>query len=518
MRIYIVVLISLALAFASCSDEWGNHYGQTPKTVNAKLWDTIKANPDYSEFVKYMEFYQLDTIIKTSNTKTLFIPKNEAFADSLVGDTTGFKGTMQYHIVPTLFMIQNVRDFYRLRTLSEKFANIVNENNTFKVNGLEITYSSPLFVDGKYYEITEISKPLPSLYEYIRFNNSAIRKYIDTQDTIILNKEESEPLGYDSLGRTIYDSVTTVENIWEQEYFAISEEYRNIRGTMVLPNEELYNQALDEMASNLSAEYEDHEDIPVDWQNNLLIPTLLKKGTYGGILNPIDFQREKIANIRGDSIIKDFQIDQYSKFTCSNGVAYNYSSFSVGDSLYKEYVVEGEALLDSIGLGRYSWDQELVKIEGNTSFEPTKQRVASASNDSTVNMEFDTNFKGEFSITFNINYVFPDDYLLVWRTNYRTTGRYSIYVNGEKVLLGYNTENPDIGNYEDYDTYKLRNGFFSVLGYRKYPDRKGFCEVDGYVTIPEYQNVTITIEYIGPGESTDNGLSLDYVGLIPAKN
>jgi hypothetical protein len=89
-------------------------------------------------------------------------------------------------------------------------------------------------------------------------------------------------------------------------------------------------------------------------------------------------------------------------------------------------------------------------------------------------------------------------------------------VNGEKVLLGYNTQNPEIGKHEDYDTYKLRNGFFSVLGYRKYPNPKGFCEVDGYVTIPEYQNVEITIEYVGPGESTDNGLSLDFVALIPA--
>jgi len=504
-----IILISV-LAFTSCTKEWEAHYDDVEKTVNARLWDSLKTKKKYSQYVSYLEQFKLDTFIRSTHSKTLFIPDNEAFSQYMEGDTVGFKETLKYHMTSTLFMLRNVKNKHKLPTMNEKYALIENFNNLYQFDGIEILQSSPLFMDGKYYEIDQVVEPKPNIYQYMKRNTPAFQRYVDTQDSLVLDKEQSDPVGFDDQGRTVYDSVTTVYNLFEAEYFAISQEYRDLSATLILPDQATYENALDDMAREISGNYQTHEDIPDEWQNEVLIPRLLHKGTYGGLLDPIDFRKEKIANINGDTIVKDFEIDPYSRVICSNGLVYDYASFSVGDTLYKQKVLEAESLVDSIGLGRFAWNEDLVTIEGNLSFQPEEQEVSGyASSDSTVEVTFENDFQGVYSVTFTLDHVFPAEYRLVWRTNYRTTGRYAIYVNGERIELG-------LSGYDEYDTSNLTGGFFSVLGYRLYPDERGFCSVDGLVNnIDEYGPVTVRLEYLGPGQASDNGLHVDYIALMP---
>ncbi len=512
-RIYgFSILLLFVMSFTHCKDKWEDHYGNNEKIGEFMIWDILKTNEKYSEFLKYLELSNLDSLIKSSDAKTLFIPTNEAFTEYLEGreDTIGISELLKYHIIPTLFMIRNVQDKRKISTLSKKYSLIENFNNAFKIDGIDIDYSSPLFLNGKYYEVAAVIEPKPNLYQYMMAKYPAIKEYIDTQDTIILNKEESTPIGYNESGQTLYDSVTTVRNIFEMEYFGVSEESRNFSATLVIPSQSIYEKALDEMARNLGASYNSHEDIPTEWLNKILIPILLNKGTYGGLLDPEDFEQEtKKANIKGDSILVDFIIDPDSRFICSNGLVYDYASFSIGDSLYRDNIIEAESLVNSIGLGRFAWKDKNVIIEGGLSFQPVKQEVrGNASNDTTVNVPFDNNYGNNYSATFTMKNVFPNNYRLVWRTNYRTTGIYAVYVNGERIKLG-------LDEYEEYDTRNLTNGFFSVLGYKLYPDSKGFCSVDGWVNnINEFGDVTIKFEYLGHGSSSDNGFHIDYVALL----
>lgn len=507
MKIFAFILLSITLSFVSCTEEWEGHYGNYSKRANSRIWDTLTTIPKYSEFVKYIKHTDLDTVIKSSNPKTLFIPSNQAFEDYLQGDTAGFNETMKYHITSFLFMVNHIRDKRKLQTLSEKYALIENLNNIYHFDGIEIINSSPLYMDGKYYELSDVVEPKPSLYQYMKYNNPAFQEYIDTKDSIVLNKEESKPVGIDESGKTIYDSVTTVVNLFEEEYFAISEEFRDLSATIIIPNQSTYENALDDMAEEIGGDYNSHEDIPIKWQDEVLIPRLLNKGIYGGLKDPTDFRGEKTANIQGDSILTDFEIDPISRVICSNGLIYDYASFSVGDTLYKEKTLEGETLIDPIGLGRFAWDDEKVNVDGDLGFQPVKQKVPGASNDSILNVDFSFDYQEGYSVSFKLKNVFPAEYRLVWRTNFRTSGKYAIYVNGEKIKLG-------ITGYEEFDTYNLNNGFFSVLGYKLWPDSKGYCNLDGWVNnITEFGDVTIKLEYLGPGSSSENGLNIDYIAL-----
>ena len=509
MRKVVFLLIMVSVVFSTCQDEeWKNHYGKSEKSVDSQLWDTLKAIEKYSNFVEYLEYFKLDTIVKSTNTKTLFVPKD--FDLFLQGDTTDLRETMEYHISLTHFMLSSFGGERNLKTLSEKYVPISHVGNAYTFDGIEITHSSNLYADGRFYEIARVAVPDPNLYQFLKRFNPAISQYIDLQDTVFLDRAESEPIGFNDQNQTVYDSVTILQNLYELEYFPISEEFRSFSATLLLPDKEIYNNALDEMAQNLGEQFSTYQDIPDIWENEVLIPVLLERGTYGRSLDSNDLKRDKLANIKGDSVIQDFEVDPSAKYTCSNGLVYNYKSYIIGDSLYKDNTLQGETLCKSIGFDQFTW-KDGVTLEGEKSFQPIKQVIVGfASADTTANVDFTDNFQGEYTLTFKIRNVFPDEFRFEWRSNYRTAGKYSVYVNDEKLKLGLN-------EYEEYDTYDLRNGFFSVLGYKLYPDEKGFCVMDAWVNnITEFGDVKITIEYLGPGgQTSDNGLIIDYVTLIP---
>ena len=509
LNTYYAIILLFMVIFPFCSKDWTEHYLEDENNVHVNLWDVLNSREEFSEFVKYCKLFHLDTIINSEKTKTLFIPANDAIHEFLSGDTIGFKETLKFHIVPSYFMIRNVENnrSHRLKTLDGKFAVIQNINSTHYFDGVEVLSSSPMHLNGKYYQIKNLAKPKPNIYEYIKRNNPAIQKYIDLQDSIVLDRELSKPVGFNDQGETIYDSVTTVVNMFEEKFFAISNEYRNIYATVAIPGKEIYENALTNMAQEIGGSYSSFEDIPKSWENNVLIPELLRKGVFSGLLEPADFQNAKMPNVAGDSIIIDYIIDPSSQSLCSNGLVYEYESFTVADNLYKMKMLEAEDFCKIIGDLQYAGDEKKVTIAGDKSFQPYKERNSGASNDTIVFTEFGSKYQQPYSIKFKVSDVFPQRYRLVWRTNYRTTGVYSIYVNGEMVKLG-------ISGYEQYDTYQLINGFFSVRGYKLYPDKRGFCDLDGWVeNITDFGDITIEIKYLSSGQSPDNGFVIDYIAL-----
>ncbi len=147
------------------------------------------------------------------------------------------------------------------------------------------------------------------------------------------------------------------------------------------------------------------------------------------------------------------------------------------------------------------------------SFSPDKKYALEASEEAMVDVSFGTNFSGEYTLEFYIRNVFPMKYRLEWRANYRPSGVYSVYVNDQ--LVGLQDKWGD--SQSQFDTYELRNSIVSVSGDRFIPDN-GYNSTDAWIeNITEFGDVKIRIEYVGAGEGKSNGLSIDYVSLIPAE-
>jgi hypothetical protein len=356
-----------------------------------------------------------------------------------------------------------------------------------------------------------VAYPKPNLYEFFSYSNAILKDYIDSQDSIILDKEKSRPRGFDSLGNTIYDTVAEIYNIFEAEFFPVSKEFRNKTATIVFPLRDDYNAALTEMAQKLGGNLIDYNDIPLEWQTDVLIPHLLENGVFENQLEESEFMFKpgkdsiKLKNIQGDSIVVTYT--PVDRTVCSNGYAYNYADFTIPDSLYiGTSRFEGEWLLRSLGLEKYAWYDDVIVISDGT-FEPDKQYSADASNDSILYVAFNKGYKGVFQLEFRTENMFPGKYHMVVRTHMFRGGIYDIYINDEYVMT------------VDYYDFTLNHQvWWSCAGGRYFAEgnfnRFDACDVE----ITEFGKTRVRFEYREPGEVSANGLVIDYIEFTPMGN
>lgn len=506
-----IFLLGVFIVFAfGCNKQWEEHYNTYPETVDENVWDALQNDPQVSEFVKILKEFQIDTLFNSDIPYTFFAPTNEALSNYL-GLQTFSKVIASYHISTHFINSGSIEEKRKVQTLTEKFALFERFGKIVMIDGIEVKYESPLYLNGKYFIMDEVVEPKPNLYEYFEFTNPILSNFIDTQDTIIIDKEKSKPLGFDENGNTIYDTVSVVENKFEWEYFPVKHEFRELSGTIVFPKEEDYRAALNIMAESLGGEYNDYGDIPLDWQTETLLPHLFEQGIFLNMIEPEEFAWEseidtaKLQNILGDSIVIDYV--PVDKALCSNGYAYNYQDFVIPDSLYSGgSKFEGEWLLEETGINRYSWYENVI-VKSDIPLEPYQEFVPSASNDSILRVLFPKGYSENFSVEFDSPRLFPRKYVLAIRTHMDVGGIYNIYVNDELVIT-----------FDYYDFLLYHGLMYSVTGERYIPEGR-FNKFDMWVdNIFEYGKAKIRIEYVGPGNVLSNGLIIDYVEFIPADN
>jgi hypothetical protein len=287
-------------------------------------------------------------------------------------------------------------------------------------------------------------------------------------------------------------------------------ESRYESATIVFPKSDDYNSALTEMAQTMNAEgVQDYLDIPLEWQNRILMPFLLKQGIFDNMLEPEEFVRSPFStelllkNILGDTI--PITYTPVEKTLCSNGYAYNYESFVIPDTLYMNSTrLEGEWLLRQTGVNKFTWI-ESVNTTSDMSFIPDRLLSNGTSNDSILSLVFPPQYDGSFTLEFTMPSQFPRDYILMVQTNMFYGGIYDIYVNDELK-----------GTFDYYDFIRFKEyNYSSVTGERYFP-KGNFNTFDVLVdNLTEYGPVKLKFVYTGPGESFDNGFIIDYFALQP---
>ncbi|MDA3928967.1 MAG: fasciclin domain-containing protein [Prolixibacteraceae bacterium] len=502
---YYITLALILSGLSSCNETWNEHYTVEPETVNQSVWDAIKSDSNLSKFTALIEKYELDSLFgeNYNDVYTLFVPTNDAI-DRFSENAEVTEADIAYHILRHYIQPNNIVGKKKIQTYLLKFAMFDNQLGQYFYDEIPVTYTSPLYVNGRYFVIDEVATPKPSLYEYISENNLAFKKFIDDQDSIILDKELSKPLGFNEQGDLVYDSVITILNLFEEEYFEITEEFRVKTATLVFPKQDVYEEALTQMALNIGSGYSSHEDIAEEWQQDILMPYLLEKGIFENQLEQFEIRKgDTLKNILGEDVILDYY--PANKTICSNGYAYNYDTFVVLDSLYMNTIRnEGESFLRTIGKDRFTWNDDVTVVSEET-FVPNADFVVTASNDSILKVSFDKGYEGFYSVEFNTEPLFPRRYLMVVRTHMDYGGLFDIYVNDELVKT-----------FDYYDFTKYRGIIQSEIpGIRFIADGR-YNKFDFWVdNITEYGEARIRFEYKGPSSSRFNGLLLDYIDCVP---
>ena len=506
-RITILVIFAF-LALAGCKD-WQDHYNTEPPTSDENVWAAVQKDPDLSSFVNYMKQYKYDTLFESNNTYTLFPPTNEAFTQFLSQGDSITRGLLAYHISKYFIQSAAITGKRKIQTFLDKFALFNNTASGSSLDDIPIAFESSLYKNGKYFTLDSVAKPKPNLYEYIALTNPVLKAYIDSQDSLVINKELSTPIGFDEHGNTIYDTVGEIINKFEMKFFPVSKEFRNKTATIVFPKEDNYNAALTAMAVSLNAGYTDYRDIPMVWQDKVLIPYLLEHGVFENMIEREEFMKKtvndtvKLKNILGDSVVIDYEVGD--KTICSNGYAYNYYDFKVPDTLYNAPIrFEAEWLLKTQGI-TYAW-YPWVTVASSTLFPVYKDLVPSASNDTILRVNFNKGYTGIFNVKFNVKNLFPRKYLAVFRTLQTKGGIYDIYVND--VLV----------RHFDYGTEVISGQYINsvIAGKRYIVQAQGWNRFDLWIqNLQEYGKAVIRIEYKGPGTVSSNGLVLDYIEFFP---
>ena len=494
-------MLGVLVMITGCKKEWDDHFLPAEPTVNLPMWDQLKENSTYSTFIAYMETTHLDSIFMGNQQYTLFIPSNQAFESA--PDSIEINTFILNHLISAnVLNIRNVEQFRKLQTRSGKFAFIEHNQGEYSFDGIKIISSSPLYLDGRYYELNQLPLAKPNFYEYFDTRLSVMKDYVDSQDSVYLDRALSTPIGFDENGDIIYDSVFTIKNLFESYYFPVSLESRQDFATFILFTQSQYESALDEMAQNFGGDFQSHEDIPQEWQDRVLLPTFLDNGVFKDILTIDQLSDPNLININGDFVDLDIgNIDTASQVLCSNGVMYHFKEFSVPENLYLgENRIEGEWLIDSVGQGKYAWKDHVTVIGANV--EPTESMTDLASGGSMVSVVLGRNFSEPYSVEFAFQDIFPGRHRLEWRANYRPSGVYAVFVNDQQV--------------GQFDMYNFRYSIPSVTGERFAPE-SGFNRVDFWVdNLTEYGDVKVRFEFVDGGISADNGFNIDYVSLIPS--
>ncbi|HKK60918.1 MAG TPA: fasciclin domain-containing protein [Bacteroidales bacterium] len=504
--VYTIISLIIIAGITGCEEKWNEHYNDVPETVDQNIWDALKSKNEVSSFVSLMEEFGLDSIFNHDDIYTFFIPTNEAIQQYT--DTAEMtKAAVAYHILHQYIQPNNISSKRKIQTLMLKFAQFEREGDQYWFDKIPVVEVSPLYNDGRYFMIEQVSTPKPSLYEYISRNNKALKYFIDEMDTVILDKELSKPIGFDDEGNTIYDSVVNVYNFFELGLFEVSEELRLKTATMAFPTQDKYNQALNKMATDLG--YSTYEDIPRGWQQDVLMPYLVFHGFFANLREEYEFTGDSVKNILGDSV--ELIFNPVNQVLCSNGYAYDYDEFTILDSLYFSPLrTEGESLLKSLGNDRFAWNDSIVDVESDDTFRPDGDPANDvASNDSILVVRFENGYEGKYNLEFKTKPLFPRKHLFVVRTHMDFGGKFNIYVNDELV--------------KEFDYYSfMRFGgevMPSVVSGKRYIAQGRYQKFDFWVdNLTEYGRAKIRFEYTGPGNTKWNGIFLDYVGFYPEES
>lgn len=510
LKIGIIITAFITSMFA-CTEVWDDHYNKQPETVNTNLWDAIKGRSDLSRFVEYIVKYKYDTLFTKNDTYTLFIPDNEAF-NKLSSTVKLDSIILNYHISRHYIQTVDIQGKQKLQTLAEKFATFETNGGKPTFDGITLKEESPLYLNGKFYVLGDVALPKPNLYEYFAIGYPELRKYISKQDSIIINKEKSRPIGFDEKGNTVYDTVSIRINKFEMAFFPVSKEYRAWTATFVYPKLETYRSGLNAMAQKLGGKFQSYSDIPEKWQEEILIPHLLKHGTFLNMLEPSEFKPVRIKknrqvfnmmNIRGDSIVADYV--PVNRYLSSNGIVYDYKTFVIPDSLFMgTSKFEGESLAFQTGAGKFGWRKN-AKVTSTAFFEVTNQFVKGMSNDSILAVNFTKGYTGTYNLEFLTKNLFPRKYQMIITTHMDIGGLYNIYVNDQLVHT-----------FNYYDYIRLKGLIKSVTGKTFTPTGR-YNKFDCWVeNITDYGRPKIRFEYKGPANVPGNGLVIDAIEFVPA--
>jgi uncharacterized surface protein with fasciclin (FAS1) repeats len=212
------VTVLLVMVFSGCSDIWNEHYNtsEDDKVVSPlSLLEYLKTKPEYSVFVEALESTGVAEELMRDQNLTVWAITNEAMAELQSVELFTDTFVMQYHINNLAVGKNKLFNGQRIPALNGKYIQLYLETDGAYVNESKITLPDQFCQNGVVHQVDKLLLPRISIYEYLMALGDEYSMIVDSifnQNDTVFDPVNSKPIGVDSEGRTIYDSIFVIEN------------------------------------------------------------------------------------------------------------------------------------------------------------------------------------------------------------------------------------------------------------------------------------------------------------------
>lgn len=162
-----MMLLFVLIGFASCQDKWDEHIEGLGANSNKNLLEVVNENPDYSKFAALLDKSGYASVLESSKNFTLILPTNaaidEAAATTNLNDSLILRSFVGYHIINSVYQVNNSADTIRAKNLRSKYVDFVNGN----FNNIVPQISNQVAQNGVYHVVNHALTPYKNIYNFL---------------------------------------------------------------------------------------------------------------------------------------------------------------------------------------------------------------------------------------------------------------------------------------------------------------------------------------------------------------
>jgi uncharacterized surface protein with fasciclin (FAS1) repeats len=161
----------------SCQDKWEDHTSSMDSDSNKNLFEVINEGAEYSRFADLLNKSGYADVLKSSKNFTLILPNNAAIAAAAAtvdfNDSLALRSFVGYHIINSIYPVNNGPDTIRAKNLRGKYVDFVNGN----FNNINPGISNQATQNGVYHVVNQALTPYKNIYQFLLdFDEASLQK------------------------------------------------------------------------------------------------------------------------------------------------------------------------------------------------------------------------------------------------------------------------------------------------------------------------------------------------------
>jgi len=239
------LLLFFTLIPYACKEDWNDHYDKDPSLPGQDLYEMIKKEADLSVFTQMIEIAGYDSVLRSTQTFTIWAPVNDALKEVDLTDKDAVRLIVRNHIA-RFNNPSSTSHLKLIRMVNGKIHYFSNQGGVY-FGGIRLLTHDQLAKNGILHTVDAQIPYLHNIYEYInsQAHTSKMSAFISSFMEERFDEELSIPIDVDEEGRTVYDTVKTWYNrLFETPYIGLG----NINAedsvfTMLIPDNNAWDAA-----------------------------------------------------------------------------------------------------------------------------------------------------------------------------------------------------------------------------------------------------------------------------------